>query len=481
MKRFILFIACAALFLTALSPIIVSQAYPEDISGEFPQKNAWTQAIPSVVWNGDPASVTTLTVHIVKRKDVKRVWLTSLGGEAPEGRRELFDDGTHGDVKANDRVFTLADVALPGRSGRDDMDPGFHTWWGFLRVELADGTLLGNDYGMIVGMADPEYKNQFPVRRFGNGLSATPWAFFIEDSGYQVMDSYPVANVYCGTKNYQAYKKLYSVYPDVFDFALLTPGMQIFRPKDLAENVPYNVQVSNAVKNIGIRVFDNTGKFGSAGRLKSVQFESFSCYEIADHETGHNWAAYIGKRLGLLEKNNYAHWNSLSDIGGQMGYFYFEGDRIGRFKFNGDGTWHLTPNTAVEPYSPLELYVMGLVPSSEIPDIHVLKNPDFTNPERITAETYQTISAKQLEKAMGGERIPSAEDSQKDFTMAVLVTQDLPFNDAAYAFFSLYSQELGRKSAPRMHDYFAPFFWATGGRATLNTFLGDYVTIKPAE
>jgi hypothetical protein len=53
----------------------------------------------------------------------------------------------------------------------------------------------------------------------------------------------------------------------------------------------------------------------------------------------------------------------MSDVGGQSGAYYFaENCQIGRSTDNGDGTWHLTSNREVERYSPLELYLMGLIP-----------------------------------------------------------------------------------------------------------------------
>ncbi len=452
--------------------------------GEFPQKNAWTQAIPSVVWAGDPNSTTTLEVHIVGRKDVKRVWLTDLGSDEPEGRRELFDDGAHGDKIANDRIFTLAEVILCKDTARFLPDTGYRNWLGFLRVELKDGTLLGHNYGMAVGTVDPKYKGQFPVTDYGKGLSATPYAFFIQDSDHKVIDSYPVSNVTCGTKNTNAYRKLYSVFPDVFDFAMLMPGMQIFRPKDLAENVPYNVLVSNQVKHIGMPLSDKTGSFGSAGRLKSVQYHSFGGTAILTHEIGHTWGMALGKKLGLIEESGsviQGHWNDLADVQGRMGWYFFSGDTVGHFAWNGDGTWRLIPNTVKEPYSPLELYVMGLIPSTEITDIHILKEPDLSDPERITAKSYKTVTAREIVKSAGGEREPSAGESQKEFNLAFIVTQDLPYNDAAYAYFSLLSRDVMRSEQLKGNPSSNPFNWATGGLATLSTYLGDFETLLPGK
>jgi hypothetical protein len=470
--KYLVVIIILAFLVTGLHPAQIASAQ----TAEFPQENAWTRSSPSVVWCEDPASTTTLEVHIVGRSDVARVWLTDLGTSDIGGRAELYDDGTHGDLQTGDLVFTLADVVLPCNRSFMGANGGYGNWWGMLRVELQDGTQLGNDYGMVVGLVDPDFKNKFPVQDFGNGLSATAYAFFIQDTNHEVMDSYPVANVYCGTTNYNAYRKLYSVLPDVFDFALVMPGMQIFRPSDLAENVPYDVTVANSVKHIGMNLFDHSADFGSAGRLRAAIYHSFGSIAVVDHEMGHAWGVNIGQTLGLMDVWNgepmLGHWNEMADMQGQMGLYYFDDNgNVGHFGDNGDGTWRLVANTEVEPYSPLELYLMGMIPPDEVPPVHILQDPDLTDLGHIKAASFKTVTIDQIMQAEGGARLPASADAQKDFTMAFIVTQDTPYDDAAYAFFSLISHELMDKNPPRQHSSFAPFYWATGGRGTLDTLL----------
>ncbi len=444
---------------------------------EFPQRNAWYQATPSVVWCGDAQSTTTLEVHIVGREDVARVWMTDLGTSEEEGRGELFDDGTHGDQIAGDNIFTLSDVVLPCRVS-NFMFHGWANWLGFLRVELVDGRATGNNYGLLVGTVDPKYKDAFEVVELGPGLTATAYSFFIEDTAHEVIDDYPVATVYCGTSNFVAFQKLYSVFPDVFDFAALMPGMVIFRPQDLAENVPYNVLVKNEVQHIGIDIFDNTAAFGSAGKLKSVTYQSFGTIAIFDHEIAHTWGAAIGQNLGLLGDQytwdvNQGHWNPNADMEGQLGNYYFDNSgAVGHFGYNGDEIWRLIPNYVAEPYSPLELYVMGLIPPEEVPPIHILSSPDTANTEMIKPASYRTVTIEEIMASEGGPRVPSHVDSPKDFSMAFIVTQDRPYDDAAYAFFSLISYQLtSRQPVSEYETSLAPFYWATGGRATLETRL----------
>jgi hypothetical protein len=411
----------------------------------------------------------TIEVHIVGRTDVVEVEVTNSTAE----NITLYDDGTNGDAIAGDNVFTNSSVLLDCSPDRLLRKGGTERWWGGLRVRLDDGTQTGHDYGITAGLVHPDFKDVFEIVDFGNGLSATAYAFFIEDSQNEVFDDYPVAELYCGRGNYNAFLKFYSVMPDDFDFTLLMPGMQMLKPNGFGENTPYDVLVTNAVQNIGIDILDNSAFFGSDGRLKSMIYHSFGSLSIFDHEIGHSWGPAIGYSLGLLEHpGNQSHWNRMTDIGGQMGYFFVDpGGEAGKFAYNGDDTWHLVSNREIPPYSPLELYVMGLIPPEEVPPIHILESPDLSDPERITAASYQTITIEQIMAAEGGPRIPSSDEAQKDFTLAFIVTQDVPYNDAAYAFFSLLSYDLMSLDPPHEYGNLAPFHWATGGRATLDTRL----------
>jgi len=475
--------AALAAFLFVLAiPAQTVLARPQSIP-EFPKKNVWSRITSSVAWCGDAESTVTIEVHIIGRSDVRKVWVANLAAAAGDPPLESFDDsskgllfyddGSHGDAQAGDNVFTHSELVLPCTPSQVQ-DNGWTTFWGYVRVELADGTRLGENYGMVAGLVDPKYKDVFAVRDFGNNLSSTAYAFFIQDAQHEVMDNYPVASVYCGTSNTMAYRKLYSVLPDSFDIALVMPGMQILRPKDFYENVPYDILVSNAVEHIGVNPYNETARFGSAGRLKSVVYHSFGDLSIATHEMGHTWGMHVGASLGLIEypNNQLSHWNALTDIGGIMGAYYSDGaGNYGRFRYNGDETWNWVPNTSQNQFSPLELYVMGMIPPEEVPPVHILESPNLTDLTRITAASFTTVTMDQIQNIEGGARFPPAGESQKEFNVAFIVTQDTAYNDAAYAFFSLFSRLLMSKDPPGKPIFFKSFQWATGGRGTLNSRL----------
>jgi len=439
---------------------------------DFPQENAWARVTPSVVWCDDPQSLVTIEVHIVGRSDVETVWVEN----GPISEVALYDDGTHGDAAAGDNVFTRSGVQPYCSPWNREVSQDVGAWnlGMFLNVTLTGGVEAGNRYPIVVGVVEPRFKNAFEVVQLGNGLSATAYAFFIDDSSHEVFEDYPVSPLYCGKSNFAAYNKLYSVLPDVFDFALVTPGQQMLRPDGFGENTPYHVTVSNAVQNIGLPIEDNTAAFGSAGRLKGAIYHSFGMPAIVDHEMAHSWGAGIGASLGLIEEGQSGryHWEANSDIGGQLGYYYFTGDGwVGHFADNGDGTWRLISNSVQEAYTPLELYVMGLIPPDQVPPIHILESPDVTDRERITAASARTVTIEEIMAAEGGPRNPAYPNTQRDFTMAFIVTGGAPFNDAAYAYHSLVSYLLMSENPPHERTSLAPFYWATGGRGTLDTRL----------
>jgi hypothetical protein len=114
---------------------------------------------------------------------------------------------------------------------------------------------------------------------------------------------------------------------------------------------------------------------------------------------------------------------------------------------------------------------MGLVGPDEVPPVHVLTSPNMTDLNRITAASVRTITIQELMQAAGGARSPGPATSQKAFNAAYVVTQDEPYTDAHFAFFSQLSKLLMSLDPPHgiRATTFAPFYWATGGRATIST------------
>jgi hypothetical protein len=125
----------------------------------------------------------------------------------------------------------------------------------------------------------------------------------------------------------------------------------------------------------------------------------------------------------------------------------------------------------------LDLYLMGLIPSKEVPPIQILKNPNITDHLRVTAESVATITIQDLIAKEGGERIPAAKNSPKSFNIAFIVVKNKAFTAAEYAFYSLISKYFA--STAQGEFSLTTFYTATGGRATLNPRLPVTAHVSP--
>ncbi len=444
--------------------------------GILPEADAWTIVRPSVLWCGIADSTATIEAHIVGRTDV-----VSARVAGPNESFPLYDDGSHGDVLAGDRVFTAGGVypfCHTGLSLKYGMTVG--GWSGTLEVTLADGSTLVDDRSIHIGLVQPRYRGKSAIVDYQDGLSATAYAFFIQDIDGVVFDGYPVARADQTAIYRKALSMLYSILPDAFDLVVIMPGRTLFHADSLSEITAQSTRVANDAQHIGIHIFNDAATYGSAGRLREVIFQPFGSIGLIDSEIASLWGADLGAPVGLAaaSADGTYLWDPMSDVGGQLSSYFIsdDGSLVGRFASNGDGTWRLVSPAENERYSPIELYAMGLLPATEVPPMHLLAQVDLTSSDRITASSVQTVSIDDVVAAQGGVRFPSPEESQKSFHVAFVIVQEAPFTDADYAYYSFLSYHLMTRDTPADFDDFAPFYWATGGRATLNTRLPIDVT-----
>jgi hypothetical protein len=463
--------------LTPLLLISLSSACGETSTGILPADSVWTLVRPSVLWCSTSDSTATVEAHIVGRTDVISARLVG-----PNETFALYDDGTHGDVAAGDLVFTASEIRPYCHTGLTlKYGTTVGSWAGTLELTLADGRTLPDERPVRIGLVHPKYRAKIgTVVDYQNGLSATAYAFFIQDIDGAIFDGYPIAKAEADAASRRALAMVYSILPDAFDLAVVMPGMTLFHAGDMSTVSAQALRAANDVEHIGIPLFDNSRAYGSEGRLHGIILCPFGPVGLFDSEIAGLWGADLGLRLALsvVASDASVLWDPLSDVGGQLAATFVSEDSssFGHLAANGDGTWRLVSPDENERYSPLELYAMGLLPAAEVPDAHVLSGVDLTDPERITASSTRTVTIDDIIAAQGGIRVPSAETSPKSFAVAFVVVQDAAFTDAEYAYYSLLSYALMRHEEPQNFDQFAPFYWATGGRGTLDTRLPIDVT-----
>lgn len=408
----------------------------------------WIQQDRGAVYN-QPGEFVRVRVKWSSSTAIKGMRINNYVSPVP-----LFDDGTHGDKVAGDGIWSLDSVSVystsatpPYKVAKDSKYGSAVTQWLTVEWQLANDTWENDGYAYIrVGLVDPLVS--FDVRKFGGGLWATEYGFFIEDSlqTVKVFPGYPVTDKTFAYLLKPASSLLFSRMADAYDFLVVTPATTLWLPGSvLSERVPNASSIRNDVEGVGMTLFDNSAGWGSAARLKTVVYHSFGPFTMLAHELGHKWMAY----LDSLTYSNGAcgvHWAEHQTIGGNMGLWpKLVETSPGVFK----GVTSHKPDAFNASYSDLDLYLMGLKPLSGVPMIKRLNAPDYTNPDSVRYKSITTIDPATL-PARYGVRRPAYPSAQRDFTLATVVVKPIGWTDAEFAYFSL----LAKHAADTLDDGF---------------------------
>lgn len=228
-------------------------------------------------------------------------------------------------------------------------------------------------------------------------------------------------------------KEFFRLHKDEYDFVVVFTNFDFKMPS--AEVDGFYEGTKNDIKGIGRETFDNTALYGSAGHLQGTidmgtlagkvsnpldpNFEN--TLRVLVHEMQHRWGSYVrfmdasGNVSTALLGQDGAHWSYLLDSKGSVMYG-------NPWQDNGDGTF--TALAGRKYYSPLDLYLMGMIDKSKVPPILLIDNPAI-DPKKLPEPGTTITGAARYVKiddiiAAEGERIPNATDSQKQFKTAFI-------------------------------------------------------------
>src|SRR5262249_35006445 len=150
----------------------------------------------------------------------------------------------------------------------------------------------------------------------------------------------------------------------------------------------YELTVANEVRGIGQDIFDVSRQLGSGGKLRSmVVMDALTKYpddpaqkflgenntlSVLGQECGHRWLAYVQFRdrnrqpSGALLGRDDAHWSFFFNSDASV----MEGNAI---EDQGGGQFRTVD--AVKRYSRLDQYMMGAVPSGQVPTFFYVESP----------------------------------------------------------------------------------------------------------
>ena len=235
---------------------------------------------------------------------------------------------------------------------------------------------------------------------------------------------------------------VYQRFDDDYDFIIL-----LLNEPSIPENLSYYgrlIGVSNSIEGIGLNSYNYSSEYGSSGKLKAlIQMTGLEYlkYGPALHELAHQWANFALPTHSVSSTGTNltsflfgSHWgftggNTKGQLGGfeqsslvDNGQNSYSVGEFGTFANGGNGV----------PYNDLELYLMGMLPISEVADFDMFANITaldiVSSTFNFSAEDRTTFTPESLEELLG-QREPSFEDSQKDFKILAVVLTDHPLSE----------------------------------------------------
>ena len=261
-------------------------------------------------------------------------------------------------------------------------------------------------------------------------------------------------------------RKFYEIYEDVFDYLIILDNF----PHLPGFSCGSYWAVRNAVQGTGEKMVDGGQPLGSARKLTGVvngtYYSCFFQYNFLLHEIMHSWANFAvpqppraGPHFSFTSANGVLGGfdrSKLVDLGGGR---YAVGDYVSEPKV----------------YSPIELYLAGLLPSEEVPDLWVARdgrlNGDIHDEHGVIMTATQ-VEDWPVERIIDehGPRTPAVADSQKAFRAAFVLVADRehPPDQQELEELSAFMRGFSNP-ANDADDATFNFYEATGGRATFAT------------
>ncbi|MBK8267672.1 MAG: hypothetical protein IPK83_04945 [Planctomycetes bacterium] len=215
-------------------------------------------------------------------------------------------------------------------------------------------------------------------------------------------------------------RQFYASFRDEAEFLVITTPDPLLGGSSL--------RVFNDVTGTGLARIDRRPEFGakdSLAQIISLMGRNELTIRTAIHEIGHRWANRLKGDIALASPTTVAvgHWG-FCDVNGPLGGFARDSlESLGNNLYRGAvAPAGYAVNTV--SYAPLELYLMGLMPAEEVPDVTVAVNPVVTSQDFGTttfqADELRVVSIDRIIE-QNGPRVPAFRDAPNEFSIAFIV------------------------------------------------------------
>lgn len=406
----------------------------------------------------------------VSDKDVVAIkWKTTQfeRNKEPQSMLTLLDDGSQGDEKRSDKIFTIDGLSF--RQGFNYFEFGPSPSYNIqipLTLVYRDGkeiNLESNPLYSTLVLLNPGVipKPSITRRAFGADIDHTDYVIsMIRDSISQM----------------EIAKRYYQFMKDDRDFLFIA-----YQPSGTSNVAGFYQHVQGRVGGIGVSIFNRTADFGSNGKLNGiVTLLPSSSLGLLNHEILHNWAAFLNPSLNL---NIGAHWSIIerpstgfgSSLHGAYTSIEHVGDNFYRAK---EHSWDKKSD---DEFNDLELYLMGLIDIDKVKSpIRTLVNPTTVRPLSYVQENgfrYGIFKADSIRAvnvsdiiARHGVRSPQSREAQTSFSGAMIVAHHKPLTETEFAYYDFMMREYEKENSNRFPINIT-FKEATKGLASISTNL----------
>ena len=442
-----------------LSLMILCEAAVASVTN-VPSSVQYVESFPSVI----PADGTQkVRLRVSVGRPVQRVFLSTVASGASVSNVDLVDNGTNGDAVAADGIYTSREISITPPSLPLRYLFGSQTFQGQSSFTIGGLSVTETNGSTAAMFTAPE------VGLLDTGIQLTevsPVSAEIQAASHVVNvrqnvspASQDVLNSLRGASDgslRSLTQKLYQSFPDRYDFIVaVSPTTGEFSnfldSRNFTAGRHYRVQ--NAVSGIGQNLSDSTALYGSGGRLLSVNVVKPNSRGMHSnnilHEMTHQWGANLNSSLGIALGG---HWNGYSSVGSILGGF--------KWALQPNGTWLIESGPGkLKVMAPLDRYLAGFIPASEVPDLYVYnsntKAPGFRQIDGdpiFPSEIVKTVTMNNI-TAIHGARSPSSGSAQKQFnTLFVVESVGRLLTQTEMTFYNRLAAEFERELSPSDPD-----------------------------
>jgi len=329
------------------------------VMGTWPSLEAQAQAIPVSWFRFDPIAVRTDRTEPVVYKALITGNPSSVQFTLADGRTVPLSNEGGGVWSVTLTAQQVLFGYLPENAN--------HNFVGFMDIFQGGTSVRFNEF---IGVVDENVSDIVDeIQNQGNILRISPHAV-------NIWSPNRTPGVPSNTEIRSITQQFYQVFQDQYDFLNLVFAL----PSSNANR--FHFAVKNEIDGIGLSRFNNTAMYGSHGRLQGISvFPIDSLFDMAEtaavHETGHQWINFL--TLPILRSGS-PHWPISSLARGIMGFSIPPTGEGGQFPYNliplPNGDYRVEQTPALDEFTDLDLYLMGLLPADQVGTHIVFQNQD---------------------------------------------------------------------------------------------------------